>query len=87
MSISTLQHEWASAYLSGGNMAYVDGLYEDYLQDEIDKRKEVEMRYQDELNNLKNYVKINNINNMNHLSYVSRTDEVNISNKKTTLVL
>lgn len=28
--------------------------YEDYLQDEIDKRKEVEMRYQDELNNLKN---------------------------------
>ncbi|MDF1757468.1 MAG: 2-oxoglutarate dehydrogenase E1 component [Legionellaceae bacterium] len=33
MSSSNLQHEWASAYLSGGNMAYVDGLYEDYLAD------------------------------------------------------
>jgi len=33
MSSSTLQHEWATAYLSGGNMAYVDGLYEDYLAD------------------------------------------------------
>ncbi|MDP3560771.1 MAG: 2-oxoglutarate dehydrogenase E1 component [Legionellaceae bacterium] len=31
MSSSNLQHEWATAYLSGGNMAYVDGLYEDYL--------------------------------------------------------
>lgn len=33
MTSSTLQHEWATAYLSGGNMAYVDGLYEDYLAD------------------------------------------------------
>lgn len=33
MSGSDLQKEWASSYLSGGSMAYVDGLYEDYLQD------------------------------------------------------
>lgn len=33
MTSSTLQNEWAEAYLSGGNMAYVDGLYEDYLAD------------------------------------------------------
>lgn len=33
MSSSTLQHEWAEAYLSGGNMGYVDGIYEDYLTD------------------------------------------------------
>lgn len=33
MSRSTLQNEWANAYLSGENMAYVDGLYEDYLTD------------------------------------------------------
>ncbi len=32
MSLSTLQQQWASSYLSGGNAAYVDGLYEDYLQ-------------------------------------------------------
>lgn len=31
MSSSTLQNEWAEAYLSGSNMDYVDGLYEDYL--------------------------------------------------------
>ncbi len=31
MTSSTLQNEWAEAYLSGGNMAYVDGLYEDFL--------------------------------------------------------
>lgn len=30
---SKLENEWASSYLSGGNMAYVDGLYEDYLND------------------------------------------------------
>ena len=30
---STLQDLWASSYLSGGNMAYVDALYEDYLVD------------------------------------------------------
>ena len=30
---STLQDENASSYLSGGNIAYVDGLYEDYLAD------------------------------------------------------
>jgi len=28
---STLQHELATSYLSGGSMEYVDGLYEDYL--------------------------------------------------------
>ncbi|MFT4059031.1 MAG: 2-oxoglutarate dehydrogenase E1 component [Legionella sp.] len=33
MSSSNLQNEWASSYLSGGSMAYVDGLYEDYLVD------------------------------------------------------
>lgn len=33
MTSSTLQNEWANAYLSGGNMAYVDGLYEDFLAD------------------------------------------------------
>ncbi|KTD18175.1 2-oxoglutarate dehydrogenase E1 component [Legionella jordanis] len=31
MSGSDLQKQWASSYLSGGSMAYVDGLYEDYL--------------------------------------------------------
>jgi 2-oxoglutarate dehydrogenase E1 component len=31
MSGSDLQNEWASSYLSGGSMAYVDSLYEDYL--------------------------------------------------------
>lgn len=31
MSDSDLQKEWASSYLSGGSMAYVDALYEDYL--------------------------------------------------------
>ncbi|MBA2650622.1 MAG: 2-oxoglutarate dehydrogenase E1 component [Legionella sp.] len=33
MSSSDLQQQWASAYLSGGSMAYVDSLYEDYLLD------------------------------------------------------
>ncbi len=33
MSSSNLERDWASAYLSGDNMAYVDGLYEDYLVD------------------------------------------------------
>lgn len=33
MSSTDLQKEWASSYLSGGNMAYVDALYEDYLAD------------------------------------------------------
>lgn len=33
MSSSDLQSEWASSYLSGGSMAYVDSLYEDYLAD------------------------------------------------------
>ncbi|MGC1182921.1 2-oxoglutarate dehydrogenase E1 component [Legionella sp.] len=33
MSSSNLQNEWASSYLSGGSMAYVDSLYEDYLDD------------------------------------------------------
>ena len=33
MSSSNLQNEWANSYLSGGSMAYVDGLYEDYLTD------------------------------------------------------
>ena len=32
-STNALQQAWATAYLSGGNMAYVDGLYEDYLAD------------------------------------------------------
>lgn len=31
MSSSDLQKQWASSYLSGGSMAYVDALYEDYL--------------------------------------------------------
>ena len=33
MSSSYLEQEGANAYLSGGSMAYVDGLYEDYLAD------------------------------------------------------
>ncbi len=33
MSSVDLQNQSNSAYLSGGNMAYVDGLYEDYLAD------------------------------------------------------
>ncbi|CAM2921063.1 2-oxoglutarate dehydrogenase E1 component [Legionella worsleiensis] len=33
MSSSYLQNEWASSFLSGGSMAYVDSLYEDYLAD------------------------------------------------------
>ncbi|NCT57610.1 MAG: 2-oxoglutarate dehydrogenase E1 component [Legionella sp.] len=33
MMSNTLQNAWDTAYLSGGNMAYVDGLYEDYLAD------------------------------------------------------
>ena len=33
MSSSDLQKEWASSYLSGGSMAYVDSLYEDFLAD------------------------------------------------------
>ena len=33
MSLSTLQQQMASSYLSGGNVAYVEGLYEDYLSD------------------------------------------------------
>ncbi len=33
MSSSNLQNEWSKAYLSGGSMAYVDGLYEDFLID------------------------------------------------------
>lgn len=33
MSGSQLQNEQETSYLSGGNMAYVDGLYEDYLKD------------------------------------------------------
>ncbi len=28
-----MQKQWASSYLSGGSMAYVDALYEDYLND------------------------------------------------------
>ncbi|MDP1602145.1 MAG: 2-oxoglutarate dehydrogenase E1 component [Legionella sp.] len=33
MSSSDLQNQLASSYLSGGSMAYVDGLYEDFLTD------------------------------------------------------
>ena len=33
MSGSNLENQWATSYLSGGNMAYVDALYEDYLED------------------------------------------------------
>lgn len=33
MSGTDLQKLWASSYLSGGSMAYVDALYEDYLAD------------------------------------------------------
>lgn len=31
MSLSTIQKQMANSYLSGGNVAYVEGLYEDYL--------------------------------------------------------
>lgn len=30
---SALQNDWTNSYLSGGNMAYVDELYEDFLKD------------------------------------------------------
>lgn len=33
MSGSHLENQWATSYLSGGSMAYVDALYEDYLED------------------------------------------------------
>ena len=33
MSSSELQKQWATSYLSGGSMDYVDSLYEDYLVD------------------------------------------------------
>lgn len=33
MSSGDLQKEWSTSYLSGGSMAYVDSLYEDYLAD------------------------------------------------------
>lgn len=33
MSSTDLQDQWSSSYLSGGSMAYVDALYEDYLDD------------------------------------------------------
>ncbi|MGL6028390.1 MAG: 2-oxoglutarate dehydrogenase E1 component [Legionella sp.] len=33
MSSSDLQNQWSTSYLSGGSMAYVDSLYEDYLAD------------------------------------------------------
>jgi len=33
MSSSDLQNQWAASYLDGGSMAYVDGLYEDFLAD------------------------------------------------------
>ena len=33
MSSNELKNEWATSYLSGGSMAYVDALYEDYLAD------------------------------------------------------
>ena len=33
MTTSSLKAEWDSAYLSGDSMAYVDGLYEDFLAD------------------------------------------------------
>ncbi len=33
MSSSYLKNALATSYLSGGNMAYVDALYEDYLAD------------------------------------------------------
>jgi 2-oxoglutarate dehydrogenase E1 component len=32
MTSSTLQKQWSEAYLSGSNMAYVDSLYEDFLE-------------------------------------------------------
>jgi len=33
MSSSSLENDWATSYLSGGSMSYVDALYEDYLDD------------------------------------------------------
>ncbi len=33
MSGSNMQNDWDTSYLSGGSMAYIDGLYEDYLAD------------------------------------------------------
>lgn len=33
MTKQSMQQQWSSSHLSGGSMAYVDGLYEDYLAD------------------------------------------------------
>ena len=33
MSSNNLQNDWATSHLSGGSMAYIDALYEDYLAD------------------------------------------------------
>jgi 2-oxoglutarate dehydrogenase E1 component len=35
MSLSTLEQQLTSSYLSGGNVAYIEGLYEDYLADPL----------------------------------------------------
>lgn len=48
MSSRFLKDAWDTAYLSGGSMSYVDGLYEDYLQDP----KSVPDVWQDVFNNL-----------------------------------
>lgn len=50
MTSSTLQNEWAEAYLSGTNMAYVDSLYEDFLADHESVPEEWKNLFKDILN-------------------------------------
>lgn len=46
MSSKELQEAWDSAYLSGGNMAYVDALYEDYIENPASVSKEWQATFQ-----------------------------------------
>ncbi len=46
MSSEELQKAWDTAYLSGGNMAYVDALYEDYIQNPDSVSKDWQATFQ-----------------------------------------
>ena len=48
MSDTDLQYAWDSAYLFGGSMSYVEGLYEDFLKNPASIPKE----WQDKFNAL-----------------------------------
>ncbi len=50
MSSKDLQKAWDSAYLAGSNMAYVDALYEDYMEDPSSVSKDWQVAFQKLLN-------------------------------------